>query len=455
MGMGSLTTHSHLKGSIMIKFFLKIFVIIFVITNKNFGQESERSLSKAPNNNTICEFTGVRSLNRIIINQFQKKLGELHLIESIEVFFHSGNEAKIQFKYNKENKIHSYNNFFKIDGNWTEDSQVEYFYDGNGRISEIMEKFLSGNQWTNGMLFSYYYDLPGNKKAETTKFWEKKAWADFDSISFSYDDSGKLILNEVFRWKENKWENAYKDTLIYHSTTNNIITKIYMKWENQNWQNYIMLDYYYDEKNKNDMNISYLWNGYNWNEYSKAVFNWRDNYQFLAININFFNNNKWQETERLISYYNSAGYLTESMYEYKQNGNWILGDGSIGVENPDGFEIHYFAEGMIIYYGNPPIVSVNEDPLENQHPLKFNLMQNYPNPFNPSTQIVYQIPKDGFVNVSVYNSLGQEVKNLVNQFQTRGKYTVQFNAGDVPSGVYLYRIQSGNFKEIKKMLLAK
>ncbi|NOX19629.1 MAG: T9SS type A sorting domain-containing protein [Chlorobi bacterium] len=88
-------------------------------------------------------------------------------------------------------------------------------------------------------------------------------------------------------------------------------------------------------------------------------------------------------------------------------------------------------------------------------PEKFELFQNYPNPFNPSTTINYQIPKDGFVNITVYNSLGQEIGILLNENQTSGKYSIRFNANNLPSGLYIYRLQSGEFSSERKMILAK
>jgi len=87
--------------------------------------------------------------------------------------------------------------------------------------------------------------------------------------------------------------------------------------------------------------------------------------------------------------------------------------------------------------------------------INYELMSNYPNPFNPTTQISYQIPENGFVNLVVYNSLGQKVAELVNQNQSSGKYSVKFNAANLPSGVYLYKIQAGEFSDVKKMLLTK
>ncbi len=82
-------------------------------------------------------------------------------------------------------------------------------------------------------------------------------------------------------------------------------------------------------------------------------------------------------------------------------------------------------------------------------------ISNYPNPFNPTTQISYQIPKDGLVNLVVYNTLGQKVETLVSKQQTSGKYSVQFNASDLPSGVYFYKLQAGEFSKVNKMLLVR
>jgi hypothetical protein len=83
------------------------------------------------------------------------------------------------------------------------------------------------------------------------------------------------------------------------------------------------------------------------------------------------------------------------------------------------------------------------------------LEQNYPNPFNPTTTINYQLGNDGFVNLKVFNSIGEEVAELVNEFQTGGSYQLDFDATHLPSGIYIYQLSSGNYKEIKKMLFMK
>ena len=83
------------------------------------------------------------------------------------------------------------------------------------------------------------------------------------------------------------------------------------------------------------------------------------------------------------------------------------------------------------------------------------LEQNYPNPFNPESIIKYQLGNDGFVKLKVFNSIGEEVVELVNQFQKAGNHQIMFDGKELPSGMYVYRLTSGNYSESKKMILMK
>lgn len=88
-------------------------------------------------------------------------------------------------------------------------------------------------------------------------------------------------------------------------------------------------------------------------------------------------------------------------------------------------------------------------------PVSFALSQNYPNPFNPTTVIKYQIPKESFVTIKVYDILGRELNTLVNEQKSTGSYEVSFNASSLTSGVYFYKITAGSYTSIKKMVLLK
>ncbi len=92
---------------------------------------------------------------------------------------------------------------------------------------------------------------------------------------------------------------------------------------------------------------------------------------------------------------------------------------------------------------------------ENTIPSGFALYQNYPNPFNPETVIRYALPVAGNVVVTVYNSLGQKVATLADGMQEAGIHQVSFNAANLPSGLYLYKLETGTFSAVKKMMLLK
>ena len=112
-------------------------------------------------------------------------------------------------------------------------------------------------------------------------------------------------------------------------------------------------------------------------------------------------------------------------------------------------------------YGNPVLVQSGGfviTGIENsgmQNPKQYYLTQNYPNPFNPTTKIEYSIPEASFIQLKVYDILGNEVATLVNEEQNAGNYRADFIGIDLTSGIYFYKIQAGEFVETKKMILLK
>ena len=156
-----------------------------------------------------------------------------------------------------------------------------------------------------------------------------------------------------------------------------------------------------------------------------------------GFNIERRLNNKSWET---ISFVSGAGTTTETkVYSYSDNG--------LNVGN------YTYRLKQIDFNGTSeysPEVNVDVNA-----PLTFALEQNYPNPFNPSTVIKYSVAKDGFVNVSIFNLLGQKVATLVNENIKAGSYDVNFNASALSSGIYLYSIEASDFRAMKKMMLMK
>jgi len=99
------------------------------------------------------------------------------------------------------------------------------------------------------------------------------------------------------------------------------------------------------------------------------------------------------------------------------------------------------------------VTAVEENPVG--HPQDYELGQNYPNPFNPSTHISYTLPQSGHVTLKVFNVLGMEVATLFSGVQDAGKHEVQFNASELSSGVYFYKLDAGTVTKTKKMVFMK
>jgi hypothetical protein len=163
---------------------------------------------------------------------------------------------------------------------------------------------------------------------------------------------------------------------------------------------------------------------------------------------------------------------------YDADSSWINSDSIVGGYNrmvPTGTYTvvcsapNYFTKtitNIYIKYDSTSILNIRLRPLtshignENSIPDNYLLSQNYPNPFNPSTIIKYQIKESGFVTLKVFDVLGREVTTLVNEFRKAGTYETQFpdksiSANALPSGIYFYKLTSGNFSEVRKMILQK
>ncbi|MBS1551618.1 MAG: T9SS type A sorting domain-containing protein [Bacteroidetes bacterium] len=121
-------------------------------------------------------------------------------------------------------------------------------------------------------------------------------------------------------------------------------------------------------------------------------------------------------------------------------------------DSPNGQTIRRFVKGAMDFVDG---LITSAEQTSTLIPDRYTLSQNYPNPFNPTTKINFSIPKNGIVTLKVYDVLGKEVMTLINEQKAAGSYEVVFNAGNLASGAYFFRMQSGEFSEIKRMMLIK
>lgn len=128
----------------------------------------------------------------------------------------------------------------------------------------------------------------------------------------------------------------------------------------------------------------------------------------------------------------------------------------IGLEfGGDGVNVRFVVDEINLATTFSGLTVTGVAPISRNVPDRFALSQNYPNPFNPTTEIQYAVPKSGYVTLKVYNALGQEVATLVSGMHNAGTYRTTFDAGRLASGVYLYRLASGDASVTNKMVLIK
>lgn len=180
---------------------------------------------------------------------------------------------------------------------------------------------------------------------------------------------------------------------------------------------------------------------------------------------------------------NSTSFIRNSIFFSSVDTGWIVGHNNSGAAtiynttnsgvnwssqlttsyNEDLFSVYFTNNltgyavgysGIILKTTNGGVVTgLNQNTSET--PVIFKLYQNYPNPFNPSTKIEFDVPKSEFVNLIIYDAHGREVAKLVSEELRPGSYSVDWNASDYPSGVYFYRLTTGNYLETRKMILIK
>jgi hypothetical protein len=153
----------------------------------------------------------------------------------------------------------------------------------------------------------------------------------------------------------------------------------------------------------------------------------------------------------------TANFIPQKEYANDQNtiGLFHFNEGSGNTANDASSLINNGTIFGATWSNDVPVV-VTSVMQESSHIIKnFLLFQNYPNPFNPNTVISYSLPSALNVKLIVYNTLGQTVKILENGFKIAGNYSINFNASKIPSGIYFYKLETGQFSQIKKMILLK
>jgi hypothetical protein len=262
----------------------------------------------------------------------------------------------------------------------------------------------------------------------------------------------------------------------------------FMDWRTSDWNSSLDVYFKYDVANNNFRNwantetINYtyqtLWDLTGNGLETTGLEDYWENCLGLIHNSNFNPRLVWgpyPDENFSVNYYKiykKTGTGSFNFCETNSGVNWVDDDETVILGPPQANEtICYYKvtavgwqseESVETDYTNTVDTRVegpNQDKISQYDNVKlansFTLFQNYPNPFNPATIISWYSPKDGFVKLDIFDILGRQIDELVNEYRTSGFSFVEFDAHNLPSGVYFYKIQNGALTEIRKMILQK
>lgn len=323
------------------------------------------------------------------------------------------NIYRYQYGFNAIGKK-SQNMYQMWDGTqWQNQTREQYMYNNQNQLSEQIDQFWLGNTWMNTNRYQYTYNSNGDNTEEVYQEWDGNQWTNQERYQYTYTNSGKINQEIYQKWNstQSKFNNQNRYTYSYDNQGNNT-EYLEEKWDGANWQNQSRTQLSYNAQNQWTLWLTQAWN--------QNMITWTHQYRTQFT-------------------YNSDNDLSEILDQVYYSGNW---------EN--------LSQQIYEYTSTRP--DAVPTPVEKSHvtiPDAIILNQNFPNPFNPSTQIAYELTTPQNVRLSVYDITGRRIATLINSRQSAGSHIVSFNANNLSSGIYFYRLEAGDFMQTRKMILLK
>jgi len=324
-------------------------------------------------------------------------------------------------------------------GSWINFMRQVYQYDTNWRFDRIISQQWFNEKWLDLRQTLYTFNASNQLSSVISQDWlgEGLGWVNQKRYLYNYRQNYQSTATQS--WINNKWADISL-TEYYLNDTGNPDSILYKTMDNTEWVNVDRTLYYYSASGRPDTTFRQIWMGAEWENFTRTIVK---------------RNQKDLTTEELYQQWYEDGY-SDSWYDiYHIRYTYDQYDNNIGqyLEIPNG----YSWQMAISTTNSYTLVKPTEvpTPVENfkSVPQRFVLNQNYPNPFNPNTIIRYELPNTSDVELTVYDLTGRQVATLVNERQAAGIHSVRFDAQNIASGVYFYRLKTGNFNQVRKMLL--
>ncbi len=411
-----------------------------------------------PPNNEIQNNTNlvnIENLQKNSLNNFshinKSKLDNSYRIDSIHA--HSGNINTHIYTYDENQKMVLDSAGYFSGNEWQKISKRTLTYNSNGNVStHLIEYWNQGGYWRKSSLSEYKY-IEVRVDSFKVKYWTNNSWENKFLTTYKYNTNGKVEESNFEMWSDTGWAKNSKETFTYNND-GKLSQKLIVTWltpENI-WHNSGLISYQYDANGNEIESLEKTWLSNTWSDNRKITSTYNANNQKTSWLEETFSNSLWANVKRVFYLYDDNNNINYAYHESWDNRNeaWNKKNGSIVFQDNSGSQFILFASEIDVFYNE--ITDISDNSIL---PKKYMLAQNYPNPFNPSTTIQFSIPKASMVSLKIYNTLGEEVATLINKEMGAGFQSINFDASNFTSGVYIYRLVSSNFTASKKLLLMK
>ncbi len=360
------------------------------------------------------------------------------------------NSERYSYTYSSTSKTYKIETF--KNGAWQNYSLYTYTYDINGDVQKLLGQGWS-NGWVNEILQSYLYDENGNIVSLIEEFWDtpNNNWGNRYRLTYTYDIYNNPLTNLLEFWQNGSWLNNYRESQTYDEFGNGV-TWLVEQWENGDWVNQRRSFATYDSHNNMTTVLSENWGSGVWSNSYRSTYTYDLMDNLLTKLSESWTIGLWVNDSRETYTYDITSNAVTGKAEKWENNAWVNNQyGSLTLTS------NYKNNNLYVsgYNCNVTYTQFTDVKDELNNSLVFALNQNYPNPFNPSTNINFTLPKTEFVTLKIYDILGKEITTLINEELNAGNHTKIWDAKNLSSGVYFYKLQAGKFTETKKMVLVR
>ncbi|OGU27607.1 MAG: hypothetical protein A2057_16050 [Ignavibacteria bacterium GWA2_35_9] len=406
-------------------------------------------------NGNINNSSLTRSIYNISAFTPLKKNNSAGVLDSLIYISTNGDRNRIVYNYNDDLSLNYFTNAVWYNGEWINFGKHTSTYNSDGNLESVLWEWFnsSSEEWFKDVKDIYNYDSLGNRVFSLHQNFNGQEFV--NAYKYENDFKGTNLISSVQQhWIDDEWVNSSK-TINTYTSGNLKESALYQEWINNQWTNSQISNYEYDGNYNTIAILTKIWQENQWIDYALGLFEYGDNNNLIIENWQMIVNNNRENWFRIFYEYDDNNNLIYLYGEEWKNGKWAPENELLKVTNPDGILYGYLAKEIFLYYSKPTSIGSEKNISDG-----FNLLQNYPNPFNPSTTIKYEITNPSFVTLKVFDILGREVKTLTNEQKPAGIYETTFDASNLSSGVYIYRITAfdGNkilFSQSKQMVLVK